>query len=156
METKSAAVLFVLMVFLIAANGLLMMHTQDWTFVEGVYFWFVTLTTIGFGDYVPEKQAKSQLPIYITEQHANKAMKTSFKIFSGIFITTYAVIGLCVVSSVLNSIMAAMEKSKCHPPCPGCVPRKTRDEANSAEQYCTPKRRENNKENLELYSVTEL
>ncbi|KAB0402731.1 hypothetical protein E2I00_019925, partial [Balaenoptera physalus] len=31
---------------------LLFMHTEGWTYKEGLYFAFISLSTIGFGDYV--------------------------------------------------------------------------------------------------------
>lgn len=40
---------FVIFIFL--PTGVLM-HFEDWTFVESLYYAFVTLTTIGFGDFV--------------------------------------------------------------------------------------------------------
>ena len=133
-ETKSAVILFFLMVIFIVANGRLVMITQGWTFVESVYFWFVTLTTIGFGDYVPEKRK------FHSEQRTRKG-------FFHMLMTIYAMIGLCVVSSVINSVMAAMEELKFHRACPMCASRKTRDEVNNAEPNCTPKRQENGTEN---------
>lgn len=31
---------------------LVFMSVEDWSYLEGLYFSFITLTTVGFGDYV--------------------------------------------------------------------------------------------------------
>jgi hypothetical protein len=49
--TAVAAVVF-LFLYLAAGAGLFMLW-EDWSFFEGFYFCFVTMTTIGFGDLVP-------------------------------------------------------------------------------------------------------
>ncbi|XP_023720280.1 potassium channel subfamily K member 1 [Cryptotermes secundus] len=52
--TAAAAVVF-LFLYLAAGAGLFMLWEEDWSFFEGFYFCFVTMTTIGFGDLVPKK-----------------------------------------------------------------------------------------------------
>ena len=64
MQAKSAVFLVSLMAVLIVVNGSLMMPVFNWSLVEGVYFWFITLTTIGFGDYVPVKSQKNKEIVY--------------------------------------------------------------------------------------------
>ena len=118
MQTKSAVFLVSLMALLIVVNGSLMMPVFNWSLVEGVYFWFITLTTIGFGDYVPVKSQRIwKLSINISRNHEAKketavGAKPPFAVFSGIFYTFYLILCLCIVSSVLNSIVAAIEESK--------------------------------------------
>lgn len=34
--------------------------TNGWSIRQGVYVWFITLTTVGFGDFVPEVMMKIQ------------------------------------------------------------------------------------------------
>jgi len=39
--------------FYLTLGAVIFSEWEDWTFLEGFYFSFITLTTIGFGDYVP-------------------------------------------------------------------------------------------------------
>lgn len=44
--------LFVLSSYILL-GGILFQTLEEWTVLEGVYFCFITLSTIGLGDYVP-------------------------------------------------------------------------------------------------------
>ena len=157
MKAKSAGILFAIMVSLILANGLSMKHLLNWSFVEGVYFWFITFTTIGFGDYVlREPQRIKELTVNSSVNQANKNTSgatrgVTFAVFFGLIATFYYILSLCIVSSVLNAIMAAIEERKCRPRCPGCVPRKPQNHVDNDWQHTdTPEQCETNMTNLNL------
>ena len=174
LQTKSAAILFSLMVLLIVGNGLLMMFFAGWSLVEGVYFSFVTLTTIGFGDYTARSSQRiTHLTINSSRNQQNYTLQTvdtgdiTALIFGELFFIFYFILCLCIVSSVLNSIMAAMEQRKCRLTCSGCVPRKVKHHA-ATEENNNPERHETNmtclsmenfgfkKENIASLPVTEI
>jgi len=137
------------MVVMIVANGLLMVFSEGWSLPEGVYFWFVTLTTTGFGDYVPGRpQRIRELSVNISRNNEDEAEEIdageiTASIFFGVFFTFYLILGLCVVSSAINSVMAAIEKRKCRPSCPGCIPRKTKEHIDTEENNA-PEQRDSN------------
>uniref|UniRef100_A0A0R3S1V3 Ion_trans_2 domain-containing protein n=1 Tax=Elaeophora elaphi TaxID=1147741 RepID=A0A0R3S1V3_9BILA len=45
-----------ILLFYIAFGGFLFACFEPWTYTDAFYFCFVSLTTIGFGDLVPENQ----------------------------------------------------------------------------------------------------
>ncbi|XP_065363782.1 TWiK family of potassium channels protein 7 isoform X1 [Calliphora vicina] len=74
-----SAVLF-LCVYLAIGAGLLLLWEDDWTFFDGFYFCFITMTTIGFGDLVPKK------PNYM------------------LLCTLYILIGLALTSTIIELV----------------------------------------------------
>ena len=148
-QSKSAVILVVLMLVLMIANSFLTKSLRGWTLIEGVYYWFVTFTTIGFGDYVLHQPQKiQQLPVNGSEKFVKEDVGTKEFIFAVVqkkLITLFSLMCLCFVASVLNSIMAAIEERKCRPRCPGCLPLKTRDvrdHPHNNGQHDIPKRHE--------------
>ena len=55
LKTKTLLVTVVLMVSALMIGGLMYTLTEDWTYLEGVYYCFITFSTIGFGDLVPNQ-----------------------------------------------------------------------------------------------------
>ena len=62
--------------------------TENWSFLESLYAWFITLSTIGFGDYVPlqkfsketevEEMSKLRLILYMVLFSLPYVMSLSF------------------------------------------------------------------------------
>ena len=103
--------------------------------------WFVTLTTIGFGDYVPT-EAYQSIPRLSENNLGNQGEFFKPKeAFLRIAFSLFTLFGLCMVSGVFNAIMAAIEESQCRPRCPGCIPRKTQNHPDN-ERNNTPEERD--------------
>ena len=118
-KTKSAVILFLIMVSSIIVYGKLLMRSQNWTFVQGVYFCFVSFSTIGFGDFyvsanqpIPLKRLVVKSPnaskIYLVNSSKGDALKGARCLLFGLL----AMLALCIVSGVFNSVMAAIEELK--------------------------------------------
>lgn len=97
-ELKSTVITFVFMILIIIFGALLTSHTDGWTFIEGMYFTFISLSTIGFGDYIINNGE-------LNDPDDKKAVAVNFTI---VLIT----IGLCVVSSVLCSVSSVIEEKQ--------------------------------------------
>ena len=95
-ELKSTVVTFLLMILMIIFGAILTSHTDNWSFMEGIYFFFISVSTIGFGDYV----------VNDGELKSSDHGKTIAVNFTIVLIT----LGLCVVSSVLCSVSAVIEE----------------------------------------------
>ena len=145
-QSKGAAILVALMFVLMIANSFLTKFLQGWTLIEGLYYWFITCTTIGFGDYVFHQPQKiQQLSVNGSEKFVRDVdeKEVVFAVLQKKLITLYSLVSLCIVASVLNSIMAAIEEPKCpRPPCPGCLPLKTQDHPDNNGQHDIPKQHE--------------
>lgn len=147
LHVKSAVILFLFMITLMTVCGWLQMPLEGWTFVEGIYFWFITFSTIGFGDYLPhflQHERISQFSVNASfEYYSTDASKDPIAVVLAIIYVLIYIFGLCVVSSVLNCIVAALEERKRHLHCPGCLSRKIQDHPEN-EQSNAPEQGETN------------
>jgi len=90
--------LFGIMVSMLLLLAGVAMKYEGWTFFEGCYFGFITLSTIGFGDLVPTTPRQG----FNGTSHAHVAL---FIVLTAVYIT----LGLSVVSSVLVSMSRILE-----------------------------------------------
>lgn len=58
-------VLFLLQVSYIFGGAFLFQAWENWNYLDSVYFCFITLTTIGFGDFVPAKRVAMNAEVSI-------------------------------------------------------------------------------------------
>ena len=81
----------ILLTLLFISTGI-QMEIEDWTFLEGFYCYFITFTTVGFGDLIPGQSRK----------------KTADVVLRIIFI----ILGLVAMSNLLNAIANCQEKQE--------------------------------------------
>lgn len=88
-----------LMIGFLLLGSVINVLAEGWSFVEGIYVWFVVLSTIGFGDYIPFQSLNRK-------SHDGKGILWVFITMLAFFV----LLGLCVVSAVLTSLVQAAEE----------------------------------------------
>ena len=52
-EIKCAILTFALIVVFLFLGSVMQVLWENWTFIDAFYAWFISFTTIAFGDYIP-------------------------------------------------------------------------------------------------------
>ncbi|XP_070705956.1 potassium channel subfamily K member 15-like [Pempheris klunzingeri] len=106
-------------------------HFEDWTFFNAYYYCFITLTTIGFGDFVAlqKKNALQKRPPYVA------------------FSFVYILVGLTVIGAFLNLVVLRFLTVSTEEP-------DVRPEAGAGEQGAQPKDTQGDREVSEAAAET--
>lgn len=93
----------VLMVLFLLLASVINIVAEGWSFVEGLYTWFIVMSTIGLGDYIP---------LQSLDQKSQRGGDQELLWVFIILLAFYILVGLCVVSAVLTSLVQAAEEYK--------------------------------------------
>ncbi|XP_022795967.1 potassium channel subfamily K member 3-like [Stylophora pistillata] len=105
-KMKSVFVTFALVILTICLGGLEGIYLEGWTFVEGFYAWFATLSTVGYGDYVPRWSLLLQ-----AEESSNPKSKLGLGLI--MFISALpSMAALCAVAGLLNALAETVDELK--------------------------------------------
>jgi uncharacterized membrane protein YhaH (DUF805 family) len=97
--------------------ALIFRRIEDWTYGEAVYYCFVTLTTVGFGDFVPAQTSESEILSF-------------YRICSAAWI----IVGLAWVALLIADVQNTIEKIE---PLLGSLVRKVKEKrAVKRQQNC--------------------
>lgn len=100
LEIKTAIVAFVFLLLIIFLPAIGFKDIEEWDYFDSVYFCFITLTTIGFGDFVPRKVKRDRA------QNNNEGEAVTLEFLN----LLYMVIGLAIMSGVIVSISSVIEE----------------------------------------------
>ena len=100
-KKKTFFVASTLMIVLLISTGASAVYFENWTFIEGLYAWFTTFTTIGFGDYVMFESL-----VRTVEQ--GKTSEDQY-IFENLVLFIPYIVGLSLTSCLLNCIVDSVE-----------------------------------------------
>ena len=81
------------LVFMIFIPAAIFYASEDWTYGQSIYFCFVTLTTVGFGDFVPAVAGSSR-------QDSNSPAIGIYKIMVSVWLW----IGLAFVAAIITEL----------------------------------------------------
>ena len=112
-EIKCTVVTFVSMMVLIIIGAAIQVHAEGLTYVEGIYMWFITFTTVGYGDFYPGNSLDSR-PVNWNNTFVEDMDDLHPTLIALVHISNilFFVLGLCLVASVLNSLARAVEKHR--------------------------------------------
>lgn len=112
-KKKTFSVACTLMVVLIIFSSLSSTYFEHWSFMEGVYAWFITFTTIGFGDYVQFESHARKVAI-------GESSKSGLLLHGIVFALPY-VVGLSLMSCILNCLVDSIDHIRnFHDRCMNC------------------------------------
>ena len=83
---------FLLLLILLFTSAGVQMEIESWTFLEGVYCYFITFTTVGFGDLIPGES---------TQEPGHVALRSVLIIF-----------GLAAMSNMLNALANCQDSAQ--------------------------------------------
>ena len=83
---------FLCLLTLLFVSAGIQMEIEDWTFLEGFYCFFITFTTVGFGDLIPGHSTR-------------KPGHVALRIFM-------IILGLAAMSNMLNALASCQDSAK--------------------------------------------
>lgn len=95
LNEKCALLGLVLLIIILLVGAATAVKVLEWTFFEGFYAYFITFTTVGFGDLIPGG-GPSKHPVWNT-------------VIRIIFI----ILGLAAMSNVINGLVSARDCNEC-------------------------------------------
>lgn len=95
LNEKCAFLGLMLLIIILLVGAATAVKVQEWTFFEGFYAYFITFTTVGFGDLIPGG-GPSKHPVWNT-------------VIRIIFI----ILGLAAMSNVINGLVSARDCKEC-------------------------------------------
>lgn len=98
-EIKCAVLTFASMMVFISISSAVQVIWEKWSFADAFYAWFITFTTVGFGDFIPFESVVSREDGIVT---------AIFHIFG----TLPALCGLCLVASVVNTLFRVFDRDE--------------------------------------------
>ena len=96
-QKKSLIAVFVLTVVFLCSTSAISASVENWDFSLALYVWFVTFTTIGFGDYVPEGTGNKN-PVY-------KTLEIAYALIAFF-------LGLVLIATILHALSDWVDSTK--------------------------------------------